>query len=325
MTAEGAVEPKVTVAVVSWNTRELLARCLDSLGDLAMRGVAEVVVVDNASTDGSAELVQECYPWARLIAYDENLGFGSAVNRAADRTDTEWIVAANADTEVTSTAVEDLMEAAARRPSCGAALPRLELPDGSIQESVFAFPRLSTALLAGVGAHRVSGGVARRLFRGGWDPEREGEVEWGMAAFLLLRRAAFEQVGRFDERQWMYGEDLDLCWRLHRARWQVIYVSAVTVRHSGGASTSRAFGAATGTLPVLRAHYAWLARRRGRWAVKAFSAVSVSAAVVRILLYSLGAMVGVRGARDRRRGAADWLRLNLAAIRAARSALSDHL
>jgi GT2 family glycosyltransferase len=187
---------------------------------------------------------------------------------------------------------------------------------------VFAFPRLSTALLASLGAHRVSPGLARRLFRGKWDPDREGDVEWGMAAFLVLRRSAFDSVGGFDERQWMYGEDLDLCWRLHRNGWRVVYVPGVTVMHAGGASTSQAFGAATGNLPVLKAHYGWLARRRGPWTARAFWAVSASGAAFRVLLYSLGSAVGIRGARSRRRGAAEWLRLNTAALREVSSARS---
>src|SRR5205823_4290720 len=129
----------VAVAIVSWNTRDLLDRCLRSLQPYAERGVADVRVVDNASTDGSAELVRERFGWVKLIASEENLGFGSAVNLVAERTATPWIAAANADIAVRPGAIEALLDAAEGDPGAGALAPRLVVPNGDTQHSAFAF------------------------------------------------------------------------------------------------------------------------------------------------------------------------------------------
>src|SRR4051794_34820680 len=106
--------PIVTLVVVSWNTRALLARCLDSVASEVQGGRVEAWVVDNASRDGSADLVRERYPWARLEALEENIGFGPAVNLAAERTSTPWLAIANADVALRPGALDALLEAAER-------------------------------------------------------------------------------------------------------------------------------------------------------------------------------------------------------------------
>ena len=230
--------PPVSVVVVSWNTRDLLARCLDSLAISHSAGLAHVVVVDNASSDGSAELVRERYQWAELVATQENLGFGTAVNVGARASDSPWIAAANADIELSEDTLGELLQAGARWPRCGVLAPRLVQSDDYVQGSVFAFPRLWTILLASTGFFALSPRLASRMHSGRWDPEREAEVEWALGAFLMLRRDAFEAVGGFDERLWMYAEDLDLCWRLRRA--------------AGRPFTFRAPRSATSGVPRLR-------------------------------------------------------------------------
>src|SRR4051812_35879569 len=121
-------ESAVSIAVVSWNTRDLLARCLESMKPEVDRGLAEVWVVDNASSDGSAEMVAERYPSVRLIASDDNLGFGRAINLVARQTSSEWIASANADVALRPGALDALLEAGARDPRAGAIAPRLILP-----------------------------------------------------------------------------------------------------------------------------------------------------------------------------------------------------
>src|SRR2546421_8493025 len=111
--------PSVAIAVVSWNTRDLLRRCLRSLAAEVDAGRAEVWVVDNGSRDGSAAMVGNEFGWAKLLAQDSNVGFGAAVNLVAERTDTPWIACANADTELTPGALEQLLEAGVRDPRAG--------------------------------------------------------------------------------------------------------------------------------------------------------------------------------------------------------------
>src|SRR4051794_39097820 len=131
-----AVDPLVTVAIVSWNTRELLRRCLESLD---RRPGCEVWVVDNESSDGSIEMVRNDFPWVRLEALAENVGFGGAVNLIAARTSSPWLAIANADVALQAGALDALLAAAAADVKAGALAPRLVLPDGSTQHSVFSF------------------------------------------------------------------------------------------------------------------------------------------------------------------------------------------
>ncbi len=306
--------PPVSVVVVSWNTRDLLARCLDSLAISHSAGLAHVVVVDNASSDGSAELVRERYQWAELVATQENLGFGTAVNVGARASDSPWIAAANADIELSEDTLGELLQAGSRWPRCGVLAPRLVQSDDYVQGSVFAFPRLLTILLASTGFFALSPRLASRMHSGRWDPEREAEVEWALGAFLMLRREAFVAVGGFDERLWMYAEDLDLCWRLRRADWATVYVPGAAVRHVGGASTSQAFGAPSGTPEMLEAGYGWIARRRGIPTALAFGFVASAGAAARVAFYAVGALLRIPGGSDRMRGNWTWFALTVRSV-----------
>lgn len=252
----------MTVAVVSWNTRELLAECLVSLRDDAEAGVADVWVVDNASSDGSAEAVRR-FPWARLIASRENLGFGNAVNLVAARTGAPWLAPANADTTVEPGAIRALLEHGKLHPEAAVIAPRLILPDGSTQRSVYPFPTIPFTLAYLSGANRLSARLAHRwAVDRGFNPDLEREVPWAIGAFLLVRRSAWLQVGGFDQAQWMYAEDLDLGWRLSRAGWTARYLPGARVHHAESAATKAAWGDARHQ----RWHgstYAWMMRRRG--------------------------------------------------------------
>jgi GT2 family glycosyltransferase len=278
----GAVRgDRAAVAVVSFNERELLAACLRSLEADAAAGRAEVWVVDNASSDGSPELVENDFPWVRLIANERNLGYGPAVNLVADRTDAGWIVASNQDVELEPGALETMIAAAAARPRVGAVAPRLVGEAGATQHSVHPFPTVGLTLLFNLGVHRLSRRLADRLcLEGYWDPDRPREVPWSIAAFLPVRREAFEAVGRFDANMWLHAEDLDLAWRLDRAGWSTWYEPSAAVRHAGSVSTRKAFGAEV-EARFMAASYAWMARRRGPRVARTVAAINFAGAGLR--------------------------------------------
>jgi N-acetylglucosaminyl-diphospho-decaprenol L-rhamnosyltransferase len=268
-------EPLVAVAVVSWNTRDLLRDCLRSL---AGQSLAEVWVVDNASQDGSAAMVAQEFPSVRLVASERNLGFGPAVNLVAAQTAAPWIAPANADVELRPSALRALLDAGERHPRAGILAPRLELPSGETQHSVYAFPTIPFTARFNLGFHRRVGD--RLCLEGFWDPSRERDVDWAIGAFLLVRRAAWDAAGGFDRGQWMYAEDLDLGWRAARAGWSTRYVPSARVLHHASAATTQAWGDER-TLRWLRSTYAWMLRRRGLIRTRVTAAINVAGAYAR--------------------------------------------
>ena len=304
---------EVAIAVVSWNTRELLARCLESVRPEVERGRATVHVVDNASGDGSAEMVRERFDWAELIACEENLGFGRAVNLAAERSESAWIAPANADVALTPGALDRLLAAA--DPSTAALAPRLVLPSGETQHSVYAFPSLGFLFLFNFAAYRIVPGLGDRLcLEGYWDPARPRTVDWAIGAFLLVRRDAWERVGGFDPEQWMYAEDLDLGWRLARAGYRTRYVPEAVVEHESAAATRQAWGADAAPR-WLESTYEWMRRRAGRPYARAAALLNLLGAAFRLGGFTV--VAALRGGawvtrRDRMRR---WARLHLTGLR----------
>lgn len=310
--------PPVLVAVVSWNTRDLLDACLTALRADADAGRAAVWVVDNGSADGSATMVAERHPWARLVVSTENLGFGRAVNLVAREAPAgwSWIAPANADVAPQHGALEALLAAGAADPRAGILAPRLVLPDGAPQHSVLPFPTLATAAALNLGLPRVVPGLGDRLcLEGDWDARRARRVPWAIGAFWLVRREAWLASAGFDERQFMYAEDLDLGWRAARAGWHTRYVPAAAVRHESAAATTQAWGEAR--LERMQVEtYAWIRRRRGRAAWLAYGAANVAGAGARWLaLAALARRRPERHAwqRDRWRR---WTARHAAALRA---------
>jgi GT2 family glycosyltransferase len=301
----------VAIAVVSWNTRDLLRSCLASLHADVESGRASVTVVDNASNDGSAELVRAEFPWAELIVSEANLGFGAAVNLAAKRSETDWLAVANADVELTAGALEHLLAAGAAHPRAAIIAPRLIGPDGETQHSVHPFPTLPLTLAFNLGLATLA--ADRLTLEGGWDPERPRTVDWALGAFLLVRRDAFQQIGGFDERQWMYAEDLDLGWRATRAGWQTWFEPTARVRHVGAAATAQAWGEARRERWV-HSTYGWMLRRRGLARTRAYALMNAAGALAR-----MGLLRGARRAEMR-----EWFRLHREALLSSRDRLAGH-
>ena len=306
--------PTVTIVIVSWNTRELLVRCLESLAPEVERGLAEVWVVDNASEDGSPDLVRERFDRVHLVASPENLGFGRAINLVARQTSSEWLAAANADIALRPGALDTLLEAGARDPGAGAIAPRLALPNGETQHSVFAFPTITYSFLLAVGAFRLSSTIGDRLaFPGHWNMDRARRVPWAIAAFLLVRRTAWDQAGGFDERQWMYAEDLDLGWRLRQAGWATRFEPRAVVDHESAASTTQLFG------PELAPHwqrstYGFIARRRGPAYARAVALLNLAGAIWRWARLVVRSAVRPGHYTEERRAHGRWILVHLRAL-----------
>jgi N-acetylglucosaminyl-diphospho-decaprenol L-rhamnosyltransferase len=227
-------ESGLDVVIVSYRSRELLRECLDSLRAHPPHVPMQVIVVDNASDDGTAEMVAVEYPEVDLIASPTNLGFAAATNLGARRGDAPCLLALNPDTAVTEGALDTVLAAIEAHPEVAVAGPRLLRPDGSLDHaSKRSFPTPLSALGHFTGLGRRPGAAGKlAAYRA---PEVEsGPVDAVNGAFMLMRRSAFEAVGGFDEAYWMYMEDLDLSYALRQAGWGTWYQPAATVMHVKG-------------------------------------------------------------------------------------------
>ncbi len=294
-------EATVRVVVVSWNTRELLAACLASLEPDREAGLCEIVVVDNDSTDGSAAMVTERFAGrhARRGRRQPRLRRRGQPRRA-DRSGRP-AVARRRQRRRRGRAGRDRGAARTRRsrPADSArSVPRLIAPDGSTQHSVHRFPDLWLSVAAISGAGRLPWLGDRLLIEGRWNPERARDVPWAHGAFMLFRRSAFDAVGGFDERQWMYAEDIDIAWRLAEAGMGIGYEPAARVRHAGSAAAVQAFGDERSARHI-RAVYAWMARRRGLARARAFALVNTIGSAFRWALAQPGRLAGFSGSANR--------------------------
>jgi len=234
----------LSVVIVNWNVRELLRRCLRSvlasgrLGGLAM----EVIVVDNASSDGSAEMVREEFPEVRLIANEENLGFTGANNQGIAASRGRYLLLLNPDAEVLGDALGAMVDYMDAHPDVGALGPMLLNPDGSVQSSRRRFPTLATAFLEStIFQWELSrdNRILRRYYVLDRPDDEVQEVDWVTGACILMRREALEEVGPLDEGFFMYSEELDWCRRARERGWKVVYLPTARVVHYGGKSSEQ--------------------------------------------------------------------------------------
>jgi hypothetical protein len=226
----------LSVLIVNWNTREMLADCLASVFAHAGELRLEVIVVDNASTDGSPEMVRERFPAVRLITNRENLGFSRANNIGLSLSTGRYVLLLNSDALATPGALPALVQLAEAQPKAALIGARLVNPDGSFQASHTPFPKLwqEFLILSGLG----------RLLYGRWYPSRGPEVEKGPqpvdyveGACLLVRREALQQVGGLDDGYFMYAEEVDWCYAMQQMGWQVWYQPRAVIVHYGGGSS----------------------------------------------------------------------------------------
>jgi len=234
MAARVATEDaRVTIVIVNWNTRERLRACLESVRRWAAD--TAVVVVDNASADGSAAMVEESFPQVALLRNTANEGFSRAVNQGARASAGEYLLLLNSDARLTEGVVDALVATADGEPRSAVVGAALVDPGGSPGGAAARFPNLWSHLLT------VSG-VGRRC-RGPWypnlDPRRLRQarrVDWVGGACMLVRRSAFDEIGGMDGGYFLYAEELDLCYRLVQRGWQVWHQPSARAIHEGGGS-----------------------------------------------------------------------------------------
>jgi GT2 family glycosyltransferase len=274
--------PRVAVVIVSFEARQALLAALASLRANASLPI-ETVVVDNASTDGSADAVRAAHPEVLVIANAGNFGFARACNQGWRASRAPYVLFLNPDAEVTPGAIGTLARLLEDRPDVGAAGPRTRSADGAIQVSTG--PDLTP--LAERRQRRLVLGVARRdapaLAEAEARHAREHEPDWVSGSCLAARRTALEAVSGFDERFFLYEEDADLCRRLRAAGWRVVFTPAAEVQHRRGLSMAKAGRRAR--LEYHRSHQLYYRKHNG----------VTSQAALRLLLLSRGLVGWLRG------------------------------
>jgi GT2 family glycosyltransferase len=304
--------PDLTTIVVNWNTVGLLDDCLRSIAEATPAFLdTEVVVVDNASTDGSVAHLRAHWPDVRVLENESNEGFCRANNRAIRSTSAPYVLLVNTDARLGPGSVEAMLAHFRRDHRAAAVGPRLVYADGTFQRwtagAAFGLRSAAAFLLM---ADRVAPGRARGLFLARDTPE-PFRPAWVSSAVMALRRSAIEEVGLLDDGIFVYMDDVDLCDRLTAAGWHVWYAADTTAVHFMGGSSTRG-PADTGSSPeALRALNRWFARRHGRRRARQLRCLEVLGFGARAALYGAASVVR-RSAADRPRMRAHLSHVRLA-------------
>jgi N-acetylglucosaminyl-diphospho-decaprenol L-rhamnosyltransferase len=231
---------ELAVVIVNHNAADYLERCLASLeahrGDIEL----DVLVIDNASRDGSHTYAVAEHPWVRLIENPTNVFLSPAWNQGIRETSAPFVLLLNPDTEWWKGTLADLVRIAREHPRTGLVGPLVRNSDGSVYPSGRLFPSVADAVgHAFLGTIRPNNRFTRRYHMDGWDRTTEREVDWVSGCCMLLPRTVFDEVGLLDESFPLYGEELDLATRLREAGWDVLFTPEVEIVHEIGVSTGR--------------------------------------------------------------------------------------
>jgi hypothetical protein len=240
----------VSIVIVTYNSARVIGACLDALAADCASGLAEVIVVDNASADESVEVVRRNYPWATLVAGRENLGYSKGVNLGIQRARGRYLLILNPDTVVRRGALRRLIEFVEKTPDAGIVGPKLVFHDGTVQLSCRRFYTIRVLLLrrTPLGKLFKNAGAVREHLMLDFDHASTREVDWVLGAAMFVRREAIDNVGMMDERFFLYFEDVDWCYRMKQRGLKVYYLADAVIEHgykreSAQAVLNRSFAA----------------------------------------------------------------------------------
>lgn len=228
--------PVLSMIIVNWNGRRYLTQCLASL-ERFCRYPHQVIVVDNGSTDGSVEMIRRDFPFVQLVANRTNRGYAAAVNQGLQLAAAEVVAVLNHDLEFIADPFQPLLRLLAADPSIGCIAPEILSPDRTHQASTRRFPSLADQALTLLKLRRIlkaTRPMRRYLADPGAGSTAPVEVDQVMGAVMIMPRTAVEKVGRFDEGYWIWFEEVDLCQRLKRAGYRVVYAPISRIVHHGG-------------------------------------------------------------------------------------------
>jgi GT2 family glycosyltransferase len=308
----------LSVVILSWNVRDLLRQCLQSvfssqpsaLGDdkpttQHYPWSTEVIVVDNASSDGSVEMVRAEFPEVRLIVNTINRGYAGGNNDGIAAATGRYVMILNPDTQVVGDALSTLVAHADLHPEAGVIGPQLLNPDGSVQPSRRRFPTLTTGLFESTWLQPVA---SRRVLRDYYMQDRSDsetqQVDWVIGACLLVRRDVIQQVGGLDEGFFMYSEELDWCRRIKQAGWKVMYLPDAKVIHHMGKSSDQVVAQRHIYFQTSKVRY--FRKHHGPWAAGLVRIVLLALYLWQLMLEAVKGALGHKRELRRERVRAYW-------------------
>jgi GT2 family glycosyltransferase len=234
------MNPRVSIVIVNWKTPELLAGCLQSIRADQGSSRYEVWVVDNASGDGSVAMLEKDYPWVRTVANKENVGFARACNQVIPFVSAPYVLLLNPDTIVQADAIKYLADFLDNNAECATVGPQVLNPDGSLQLACRrSFPDPLAAFFRVTYLSRLfpKSPLFARYNLTNNDPAKQLDVDALSGSCMMVRKTVIDQLGLLDEDIFMFGEDIDWCWRFKQNGWRVTYLPAAVVYHFHGAAS----------------------------------------------------------------------------------------
>jgi len=291
----------ISVVIVNWRTPDALRECVKSVLAQANAPPLEVIVVDNDSRDGSAEMVEHEFPRVRLVANDANLGFAKACNQGmrvarARRS----VLLLNPDTTMPPSTLRTMVEVAERQADAAVVGCRVLNAAGSLERTCFRFPSLLNIVIAGLYLNQLfpRNRFFGREFMTWWDRDDERDVDVVTGSFMLVRREAIEQVGIMDEQYFMYVEEADWCYRFANAGWRCVFSPAAHITHLSSGSSKQVW--ATMYVWQRKSTLLFLKKWHGAPIAWAANLIMLVSTLPRVIAWSLLSLLGL--ARDRAKG-----------------------
>ena len=302
--------PAVSIVIVNWNTRALLRDCLVSIA-AETRAPHEIIVIDNASRDGSAQMVADEFPDAVLIANSDNKGFAGANNQGLRIASGDHVLLLNPDTIVLDGAIDKMLDWLSRHPDVGCVGCQVLEGPGVIQRTCFADPSALNLAIVELGLMRLADRIPLfgRPWYSDWDRTTEREVDVVSGMFMLVPRAVLDKVGPLDDAFFVYAEEADWCRRIRKAGWRCVFAPVAQIVHLDGGSKSTAQIRSRMYVQMQKSHMIYVRKHGGLPAYLAAKAMFMASALLRLGVFGLVALR--RGDPDSRAR----VRLSIAALK----------
>lgn len=301
------MEPELTVVVVLYNSASELPECLESIRADVESGWAELILVDNASPDASREVATRLLPQAKVVALSENRGFAGGVNAALGTARGPYVMLLNPDVKVPANGLRQMVDWMIKRPAVGAASPDIVNTDGTSGSPARALPSVGLTLLEMARLHRLLPSELRsRLLLGAyWNGAETLNVGWVPGTAMVVSANVVSEVGGLSDSMFMYGEDLEWCWRIRRAGYRIGVNPSCRFAHAGSASSDRTWGEPERVRRVMAGVYQAYVRMRGERYARTLALLSA----VALALDVGGSARTPQERRARRSAARDWVRI----------------